>query len=306
MSERPLVSVACLNKNHAATMPEAFASILSQTIRGLEVVVADGGSTDGSLEIIRSHPEIRLLDGTDRSRTEGVMRAVAGTTGKYIAFTTTTDAYLSPTWLETAVDHLERNPDLGMVWGARILKEHEQLVSRFYPAEFATDEPVPQRQEWFLTWALEGYGKSYIPELNYCVNAELFKKLIAENPDEPALAGIDPLMRMLFEFIRQGYLPEYLPVLACFMRIHEGQGQFLPEAVQWEVVYEAERDKHVARLLAGEIEHVWRAPDGRVLGRLPHADFKRAWFRHRVARSKILREIRRPIRQAASWLARVI
>lgn len=306
MSERPLVSVVFLNKNHAATLPEAFESVLSQTVPDLEVVVADGGSTDGSLELIRSYPRVRLLDGTDRSRSEGVMRAVAGATGKYIAFMTTTDAYLSQDWLETAVGHLEANPDVGLVWGALITKNDKRLVGAFYPPQFTDGRPVPGRQRWFLNWATRGFSHAYISELTYCIHADLYKKLIAEDPAAPELAKIDPILRMHFEFIRQGYLPEYVPVLVGFGRMHDDQGQFLPEAHGWMEVYEDERRKHVARLLAGEVTHVWRAPDGRVLERLSRRRLRWEWTLRRLIDAKPVRSVRRSLRKFATWVLRTV
>lgn len=274
-TKSPRVSVICLNKNDAATLPEAVSSVLSQTIEDLEFIVADGGSTDGSLDILRSHPSVTILEGADGSRAEGIMRAVEACQGKYIAFTTSTDGYLLPEWLEIAVDQLETNPDLALVWGALIVKDGNRLINHFHPQQFTTGKPVAQREDWFFAWAEEGLRSAYLPELNYVMHAGLYKKLIAEDPNEPALASIDPILRVLFEFNRQGYLPEYLPVLANFGRVHPNQGQHMPIVKEWELEFEAQRKLYVRKLLRGDLTHVWRRPDGSVIRKLERSELVR-------------------------------
>lgn len=295
MTKPPRVSVICLNKNDAPTLPEALSSVLNQTIDGLEFIVADGGSEDGSLDILRGYPSIRVLEGADGSRAEGIMRAAEASQGRFIAFTTSTDGYLLPEWLEVAVDHLENNPDLGLVWGASIVKDGSRLVNHFHPRQFASGKPVAQRKEWFFTWATKGLQGSYLPELNYCMHASLYKRLIAEDPNEPELAGIDPILRVLFEFIRQGYLPEYLPVLANFGRKHPNQGQDMPIVREWEQVFEAQRRLYVEKVLLGELTHVWRRPDGSVICRLERSELAKHTRRNSIftMRKKISKSLKR-------------
>lgn len=272
LEKLPRVSVICLNKNDAPTLPEAVSSVLNQTINDLEFIVADGGSTDSSLDILRNHSSVVVLDGADGSRTEGIMRAVEASRGKFIAFTTSTDGYLLPEWLEIAVEHLEKNPDLALVWGASIVKDGKRLINSFHPRQFVTGGAIPQRKKWFFAWATKGLQGSYLPELNYCIHASLYKKLISEDPNEPELASIDPILRVLFEFARQGYLPEYLPVLANFGRTHPNQGQSMPIVREWEQVFEAQRNAYVKKVLRGDLTHVWRRPDGSVICKLERSE----------------------------------
>ena len=60
----PLISVLMVNRNHADTIGEAIASVLSQTWSNLELVVVDDGSTDDSVSVVegiaRQDPRVRL------------------------------------------------------------------------------------------------------------------------------------------------------------------------------------------------------------------------------------------------------
>jgi len=268
--DRPLVSVVCINKNNRSTLEQTIRSVLAQTVEEMEFLIADGGSTDGSLEIIAQYPQIRLLDGVDTSRADGVMRAVRAARGKYIAFMTSTDGYVSQTWLKTATDYLETDHEASLVWGAAISMDAQgNLVSRFYPKEFIRRRKMAQKKNWFQRWMVEnGTRLSYLPELSYCVCSDVYQRLIEPNPNYPELVSLDPILRFHFEFIRQGYLPVYLPALAYFGRTHSGQAQFSKIMDDWVKRYNRARREHVAQVLLGRRVHVWRDRKGRELARM--------------------------------------
>jgi glycosyltransferase involved in cell wall biosynthesis len=52
----PLVTVVCVCYNHERFVEEALKSVIHQTYQNLQIIVLDDGSTDGSVEIIRSVP----------------------------------------------------------------------------------------------------------------------------------------------------------------------------------------------------------------------------------------------------------
>jgi glycosyltransferase involved in cell wall biosynthesis len=63
--EKPLVSVICLCYNHRCFVREAVESVLNQTYKNLQVIVADDASTDDSVEAIHTlkatYPSIEVL-----------------------------------------------------------------------------------------------------------------------------------------------------------------------------------------------------------------------------------------------------
>lgn len=77
MSDKALVVIPCLNE--AAHLDGVIASLLSDPAAGL-IVVADGGSTDGSRQIVERlagrHAQVRLLDNPQRLQSAGVNLAV--------------------------------------------------------------------------------------------------------------------------------------------------------------------------------------------------------------------------------------
>jgi len=60
-ADLPLISIIITNFNYAAYLAEAIGSALAQTHKGVEVIVVDDGSTDGSREVIAGFDGIRVM-----------------------------------------------------------------------------------------------------------------------------------------------------------------------------------------------------------------------------------------------------
>ncbi|MCL5777889.1 glycosyltransferase family 2 protein [Limibaculum sp. FT325] len=81
-----------------------------------EVIVADNGSTDNTVEVARSFPGVKIViepqKGSYAARNSGAREA----RGKVIAFTDA-DCIPSPQWLENGLKYLAENPDTGVLAG---------------------------------------------------------------------------------------------------------------------------------------------------------------------------------------------
>ncbi len=124
MTTQPLVSGIIIFLNAEAYIEEAIASILSQTYPTWELLLVDDGSADRSTEIAQSYVQkypdkIRYLEheghqnlGMSATRNLGIREAK----GKYIALLDADDIWL-PEKLEKQVELLEKNPDVGIIFG---------------------------------------------------------------------------------------------------------------------------------------------------------------------------------------------
>lgn len=100
---RPLVSVVTCVLNAAETLPRTMESVRAQTWPELEYVVVDGGSTDGTAEIIAANVDIvsARLSGNDDGLYDAFNRGVAISTGDYVAVLNADD------WMEP--DHIAKS-----------------------------------------------------------------------------------------------------------------------------------------------------------------------------------------------------
>jgi hypothetical protein len=112
-----------LSYNHAPYLPAAIESVLGQTIDDVELVIAEDGSTDGSLAIAkryaREDARVRVVTHPGHVNrgigpTVDLVRSM--TKGRY-QLGLPSDDLLYPHTLETEVEFLESHPDVGYVYG---------------------------------------------------------------------------------------------------------------------------------------------------------------------------------------------
>lgn len=112
-SPRPVVSVIMANYNGADFIAEAIASVIKQTLRNIELIFCDDGSSDSSVEIVSrfmtTDNRIRLLR-NDRNRGPAYSRnqALQAARGAWIAIIDSDD-FIHPTRLETLINHAARD-----------------------------------------------------------------------------------------------------------------------------------------------------------------------------------------------------
>jgi predicted O-linked N-acetylglucosamine transferase (SPINDLY family)/glycosyltransferase involved in cell wall biosynthesis len=113
---QPLVSVICFCKDRVSFMSRAVESVLNQTYRNIELVVQDGASTDGTLELLRSYaqrdPRVKIVSEPDSGPTEAFWKVLHRCNGDFIA-TCLSDEELFPNAIEKAVGWFAAAPDVG-------------------------------------------------------------------------------------------------------------------------------------------------------------------------------------------------
>ena len=114
----PLVSIVTPSFNQAPFLEETLRSILEQDTPRLEALVMDGGSTDGSVDIIRRYAD-RLAhwqSGPDSGQPDAITEGWKRSRGEVVAYLNSDDVYL-PGAVSKAVAALEAHPDVGGVYG---------------------------------------------------------------------------------------------------------------------------------------------------------------------------------------------
>lgn len=110
MKENPLLTVVMPVYNTAAYLDEAVDSVLGQTLRDIEVILVDDGSSDGSGAICEARaardPRVRVIHKANGGLGAARNTGMADARGKYIAFADSDDIVLPETYA-TAVEMLE-------------------------------------------------------------------------------------------------------------------------------------------------------------------------------------------------------
>lgn len=110
MTDGPLVSIVIPCHNAEKHVAEAVRSALAQTYRPVEVVVVDDGSTDGSVEVLKSFGDaIRWETGPNRGACAARNRGAAIARGDLLLFLDADDV-LDPRKVEAHVEAFARHP----------------------------------------------------------------------------------------------------------------------------------------------------------------------------------------------------
>ena len=107
---KPLISVVTVCLNAAATIEATIKSVLDQGILGLEYLIVDGGSTDGTLEILsKYHSDLVWTSEPDTGIYAAMNRGIGRARGKWIHLLNADDRYASPGVLSRALQQLHPN-----------------------------------------------------------------------------------------------------------------------------------------------------------------------------------------------------
>ena len=105
--------------NGAGHVEEFLASVAAQTVRPDEVVIVDGGSTDGTAERLRAAGGITVIDEPGANIARGRNLAIAAAAHDILAVTDV-DCVLEPDWLEQLLVPMDRGADVSMGFYAPI------------------------------------------------------------------------------------------------------------------------------------------------------------------------------------------
>ncbi len=184
----PLVSIVTPSYNQAQFIGETIRSVLTQDYPYIEYLIVDGGSTDGSVEIIKEFSDGLLrkeaqlhtdqedisIDSTlprrlwwvsekDQGQTDAINKGFARARGEILAWINSDDTYL-PHAISEAVTFLKSHPEAGMVYGdANLIDEKGQVLGRF-----------PARQ---TNYARLRKGYVHIPQQAAFFRADLWRQV---------------------------------------------------------------------------------------------------------------------------------
>ena len=184
-----LVSIVTPSFNQARFLEATMRSVLEQDYPQIEYLVVDGGSTDGSVEIIQkyAHRLAWWVSEPDRGQTDAINKGFARARGEVLAWLNSDDTY-EPGAVRRAVEALQANPQAVMVYGgANYIDETGRVIGRFPAAQ--TDYRrlrrgyvhIPQQAAFWRaeTWRTVG---PLDPTFYFAMDYDLWVRLSALGP----------------------------------------------------------------------------------------------------------------------------
>lgn len=205
----PRISIVTPSFNQAGFLPETMRGVLEQTGVACDYVVQDGGSTDGSVELIRRQSG-RLhawASERDAGQADAILRGFAKTSGgpnDLMAWINSDDFYL-PGTLRFVARYFATHPGVDVIYGHRIVvDENSREIGRWFlpghdPEVLRLNDFVPQETMFWRRRIWDKVG-GIDPSFNFAMDWDLLLRFQA--------AGA--------KIVRVPYF------LACF-RIHSAQ-----------------------------------------------------------------------------------
>jgi len=182
MTSKPTFSIVTCTWNSAATLPDTLASVQRQTCQDFEHIFVDGGSTDGTLEMIAAYPgRKRVLRDVGGGVSRAMNQGIEAATGEYVAHLHSDDYYASDDVLATVAERFAREGTDWVFGNVQVLK-NGSLVPPYPMLPFSYDSFAAGRA-WvphpavFIRRSAFGRVGMFDEQLKYAMDVDLWLRL---------------------------------------------------------------------------------------------------------------------------------
>ncbi len=181
----PTLSIITPSFNQAPYIEQTIRSVLDQNYKAVEYIIIDGGSTDGSQDLIRKY-ERQLaywVSEKDRGQAHALNKGLERATGEIVAYLNSDDLYL-PESFSTVARYFREHPDCTWLCGDTLMfgeGQKDEIISADVPRSaahalsWAYTSPQPG-----MFWKRELLSQGFDERWRYCFDHELYVRLLLE------------------------------------------------------------------------------------------------------------------------------
>ncbi|MFT5822655.1 MAG: glycosyltransferase involved in cell wall biosynthesis [Crocinitomix sp.] len=193
------ISIITVAFNSAQTIEDTIQSVLSQDYPSVEYIIIDGGSTDGTMEIVNRYKAqiTTIISESDKGIYDGMNKGIALATGEVVGILNSDDFYAN----ENVLSHIaaQFKPETDAVYA--------DLV---YVDQVQTDKII---RKWISGEYVHGaFKKGWMPpHPTLFVKNEIYKKLGSYSQELRSAADYEFMLRVIHKHqIKLNYLPEII------------------------------------------------------------------------------------------------
>lgn len=184
-SDGPLVSVITPSYNMAGFLPATIESVLSQDYGKIEYIVIDGGSSDGTTDVLHRYDgRLQYTSSPDRGPSDAIHRGFERATGDILAWLNADDTY-EPGAVRAAVEYMTIHPEVDVAYGEGFWMD--EAAGRIGPYPTMPFDALALQTECFICQPAafirsEAYRKCNLdPGLQLSFDYDLWIRMAAQN-----------------------------------------------------------------------------------------------------------------------------
>lgn len=143
-NEMPLFTIITVVFNGEAHLEKTILSVINQTYDNIEYIIIDGGSTDGTLDIIREYSNVidYWVSEADKGVYDAMNKSLQIVTGSWINFMNSGDIFYSEEIVDKVSDVIKKNAKVNIIFGLAVEVNGHKILPRNLTKYFLFDRMV--------------------------------------------------------------------------------------------------------------------------------------------------------------------
>lgn len=124
MSNTPLITIITVCYNAINSIEKTILSVINQTYNSIEYIIIDGGSTDGTIDIIQKYKNkvSHILSESDKGIYDAMNKGIKLATGEWINFMNCGDTFYNFETIQIVAEKISSNKHIDVLYGNSVIK----------------------------------------------------------------------------------------------------------------------------------------------------------------------------------------